>query len=313
MYESANAAPLSFFADSVSSLCLLQPSAEKAPDGPCPDSAWELIFADCDMLPVTGKNHSFSLFRNELFLCAHSCSSFPATPKNSGAIVFRFSCTSPFLCLLAYLPLRTSKAERILLAQLLLQAASGKSSGADRYMEYFLDRLLTRHDLCSMNSHPNKPFSQMLCNAAELSRSPQTGEKGSAFPHLLPAELLYLSVLLYLKSHLYAHPSLDRICADHFVSRSCLEGLFQRMGWHGVMDCFSHLKMNAAKRLIESGNMTFTQISVMLGYSSIHYFSRRFKEITKTAPSEYASFVKEHPDDAAFRASVLMPRFLPRV
>ena len=36
----------------------------------------------------------------------------------------------------------------------------------------------------------------------------------------------------------------------------------------------------------------FTEIARMLGYTSIHYFSRHFKKVTKMTPSEYATSVK---------------------
>ena len=34
------------------------------------------------------------------------------------------------------------------------------------------------------------------------------------------------------------------------------------------------------------------EIARMLGYTSIHYFSRHFKKVTKMTPSEYATSVK---------------------
>ena len=51
-------------------------------------------------------------------------------------------------------------------------------------------------------------------------------------------------------------------------------------------------KIEAAKELIRTNHMNFTQISAHLGYTSIHYFSRQFKKIVGMTPSEYASSVK---------------------
>ena len=52
------------------------------------------------------------------------------------------------------------------------------------------------------------------------------------------------------------------------------------------------MKVNAAKQLIRTNKMNFTQISEQLGYTSIHYFSRQFKKVTGMTPSEYASSIK---------------------
>jgi len=56
------------------------------------------------------------------------------------------------------------------------------------------------------------------------------------------------------------------------------------------------MKIEAAKELIRTGQMNFTQISEKLGYTSIHYFSRQFKKVTGMTPSEYASSIKAMAD-----------------
>ena len=44
--------------------------------------------------------------------------------------------------------------------------------------------------------------------------------------------------------------------------------------------------------MIREGSHNFTEIAALLGYNSIHYFSRHFKKVTGMTPSEYASSVK---------------------
>ena len=48
----------------------------------------------------------------------------------------------------------------------------------------------------------------------------------------------------------------------------------------------------AAEEMIRQGSHNFTEIAALLGYNSIHYFSRHFKKVTGMTPSEYASSVK---------------------
>ena len=59
-----------------------------------------------------------------------------------------------------------------------------------------------------------------------------------------------------------------------------------------MIDYFSKLKIDAARRMIREGQLNITQISSQLGFSSVHYFSRRFKALTGMTPSEYARSVK---------------------
>ena len=66
-----------------------------------------------------------------------------------------------------------------------------------------------------------------------------------------------------------------------------------------MLDHFSRMKMDAARRLIREGQLNITEISSRLGFSSVHYFSRRFKKLTGMTPTEYARSVKmlmEEPD-----------------
>lgn len=58
------------------------------------------------------------------------------------------------------------------------------------------------------------------------------------------------------------------------------------------MEYFGAMKIEAAQRMIREGACNFTEIAALLGYSSIHYFSRHFKKVTGMTPSEYASSVK---------------------
>ena len=60
----------------------------------------------------------------------------------------------------------------------------------------------------------------------------------------------------------------------------------------GVIEYFSKMKIDSAKHLIRIGNLNFSQIAERLGYNSIHYFSRQFKQLTGMTPTEYASSVK---------------------
>ena len=68
--------------------------------------------------------------------------------------------------------------------------------------------------------------------------------------------------------------------------------IFREKTGGGAMEYFGTLKIDAAKRMIREGTHNFTEIAALLGYNSIHYFSRHFKKVTGMTPSEYASSVK---------------------
>ncbi|MDD4493730.1 MAG: AraC family transcriptional regulator [Eubacteriales bacterium] len=76
------------------------------------------------------------------------------------------------------------------------------------------------------------------------------------------------------------------------LSATNLKVLFKEKTGVGVMEYFRKLKIDEAKRLIREEKYNFSEIANMLGYESIHYFSRQFKSITGMNPTEYAISVK---------------------
>lgn len=103
-------------------------------------------------------------------------------------------------------------------------------------------------------------------------------------------------VINYLESNLTTHVTIEQICRDNLIGRSQLQKIFKVQCNMGIIEYFSMLKINAAKEMIRTNRMNFTQISEHLGYTSIHYFSRQFKKMVGMTPSEYASSIKAMAD-----------------
>ncbi len=100
----------------------------------------------------------------------------------------------------------------------------------------------------------------------------------------------------YLSTHLDEKLTIEKICKDNLIGRSQLQKIFQEQSGLGIIEYFSHMKIEAAKQMMRTDHLNFTQISEKLGYSSIHYFSRQFKKITGMTPSEYISSIKALSD-----------------
>ena len=49
-----------------------------------------------------------------------------------------------------------------------------------------------------------------------------------------------------------------------------------------------NIKIKEAKKLIREKNHSVTEIADMLGYSSIHIFSRAFKKAVGMSPTDYS-------------------------
>ena len=56
---------------------------------------------------------------------------------------------------------------------------------------------------------------------------------------------------------------------------------------YSIINYFTMMKINEAKRLIREGKYNFFEISEMLMFSNSHYFSSVFKKYTGMTPTQY--------------------------
>lgn len=98
-------------------------------------------------------------------------------------------------------------------------------------------------------------------------------------------------ILVFIHNNVYATYTVEDLCQKFSISRSSLQALFRANLGMTPKQYISELKLNEAKKLISQHEHTISQVSDLLGFTSIHYFSRRFKSYFGIAPSEYA---REH-------------------
>lgn len=96
-----------------------------------------------------------------------------------------------------------------------------------------------------------------------------------------------------LKENIYGNITLTDIMNRLGYGKTYLSNLFKRVYETSIMAYYMNLKVDEAKYLIRDNTMTIAEISEKLGFSSPQYFSRRFSQITKMSPREYANSVKE--------------------
>ena len=98
--------------------------------------------------------------------------------------------------------------------------------------------------------------------------------------------------MLNSKIDLAENINLERLSFELGFSKSYLKSSFKKATGFSVMQYFIKLKMDKAKKLLSQRKYSVTEIADILGYASIHYFSRQFKISTGMSPSEYVNSIK---------------------
>ena len=76
------------------------------------------------------------------------------------------------------------------------------------------------------------------------------------------------------------------------VSSSYLTALFRKNLQISPGEYIRRIKLQESKRMIREDNMNFTEIAAVLQYSTVHHFSRQFKDKFGITPTEYAKSVR---------------------
>lgn len=96
----------------------------------------------------------------------------------------------------------------------------------------------------------------------------------------------------YISAHIREKLSVPHVARMVDVSPSYMTALFHKNLQISPAEYIRRMKIQESKQLIREGNMNFTEIAEALHYSTVHHFSRQFKDKFGITPSEYAKSVR---------------------
>ncbi|XCP84605.1 AraC family transcriptional regulator [Roseburia hominis] len=259
---------------------------------------WEFIFVDKGEVKVTAGMNQLVLKKGEIAF--HQPNEFHDVNANGtvapNLVVISFDCNDKAMDFFRKRVLHIDETGRELLANIIIEARrcfdcrlddpylqnmpqkEPDMFGAEQliliYLEHFLIHMFRKYS----TPLPQHKYPPKYENSKSIKRKSDTE--------------IFNRVTNYLERRLDSSVTIDQICRDNLVGRSQLQKIFKERSDQGIIEYFSAMKISAAKEMIRTKHLNFTQISEQLGYSSIHYFSRQFKSVTGMTPSEYASSVK---------------------
>ncbi len=96
----------------------------------------------------------------------------------------------------------------------------------------------------------------------------------------------------YISSHIREKLSVPLVARQVDVSPSYLTALFHKNLQISPGEYIRRIKLQESKQMIRENNLNFTEIAEELQYSTVHHFSRQFKEKFGITPTEYAKSVR---------------------
>jgi AraC-like DNA-binding protein len=265
---------------------------------------WELVYLDKGELEVLADNNVYVLNQGEMIF--HKPNEFHSQWCNGkvapNILVISFYCNSPAIKYFENKIISTSNSIRDTLSrigkeanlsfdlpiktdfikqEIKLSRRYSSPIGSEQLIKIYLEQLL----ICLLRKDTSINKIERLSNEAKI----------------LYHKEISNNIEQFLNKHIYGSISFEDV--SHFcnLSKTTLKVIYKEITGKSIMDFYKHLKIEEAKRLIREESFNFTEISDKLGYTSLHHFSKQFKNITGTTPTEYSTSIKS---DLSIRRSL---------
>ena len=252
---------------------------------------WELVYIDSGRATITADDERFSLKQGEIRFHAPDVSHTIATEDDfSNSVIVSFDASGRIMDFLENKTFTLDESQKKTLSEIVLLAK-----------ETF-DGRLDDPNQTKMIKKQDPPFgaTQSIKNMLELLLISVIGnnlhddkaKNANNSAYSVRADKIVDSIVEILKSRLHSSVNLDEIAKELFFSKTYIKSVFKKKMNTSIIKYYNDLKIDEAKKLISLNKYTVTEITDILGFSSVHYFSRLFKQITDMTPTEYARSIK---------------------
>ena len=255
---------------------------------------WELVCVDRGEIDALAGDRRLTLKKGNILF--HKPNEFHNVLTNGkvspSLVVIGFECHSPAIKSFEDQLMSVQDTEKELMAQIIVEARNTFSGRLD---DPYQEELIFNSEPLTFGSAQliSHYLEQLMIHLYRRYFSYSLPVRSSRFlAEASSGNDTYNRFVRYMEEHLGERMTIDRICRDNLVGRSQLQKLFRDTKGCGVIEFFSMMKIDTAKQMIRDNQLNFTQIADRLGYNSIHYFSRQFKQITTMTPSEYATSIR---------------------
>lgn len=253
---------------------------------------WEFVYVDRGQIVATADDQKFLLRQGDIIF--HKPNEFHNISANHNiapnVIVISFTCHSPEMAYFRGKMFSLNAKEQGLLGQIL---QSGMAAFRPPYDDPYRHALTRRPDAPAAAEQLLRIHLELLLiRLLEHGELPSTKQRRSGMAREHNEVDLALRLSAYFEKHVYQSLTIEHICKTFNISRSFVLRLYKEKTGKSLMHSFRRVKIEHAKKLIREERNNMSEIAEILQYSSVHSFSRQFKQMEGMSPTEYARTVK---------------------
>lgn len=258
----------------------LELADDKLNSSHCP-ALYEMVYVDQGVLQIQGEHYNGELKAKQLLI--HRVGEQHAFSRADGrtavVVVVRFACDLAELDQLAERPVELSANLQSLLADIFLTGQTVFLPPYDvpgtAYMEKRTDIPYGAEQMLKLK------MELLLLHLIQLLQADATVIDGGN------GQVKIGAVKDYLDRYYRENISLNQLCFLFNTNKTTLCQQFRRAYGCTVIEYVGKLKMQQAKVMLREGRCNVSEIAWQLGFSSVHYFSRMFKQHTGVSPTAY--------------------------
>ncbi|WP_312694905.1 AraC family transcriptional regulator [Caproiciproducens sp.] len=252
---------------------------------------WEFVYVDSGQIEVVANDKKYTLHQGEaVFHQPNEYHNVFALGSFASVFIVSFECMSQGIDFFCKKILTLSNVERDLIAEIFKE---GKKAFVEPFDIIDQTKLIRKKNATYgaeqlVKNQLEHLFISLVRNNTDGSGSSQQFSTAK----IQNDQRIVDTIITILSGNIYRKITLNEVCSRIAFSKSYIEKLFKEKTGCGIIEYYNKIKINEAKRLISEGKYSFTQISQMLNFESIHYFSRTFKHYTCMSPTNYEKSVK---------------------
>ena len=249
---------------------------------------WEIVYADKGEATVTADGRELTLHQGEMVF--HKPNEWHNIRSNGVVApiiaIVTFECNSKAMSFFENRILKVGQLQKGIISKIVSEYTNAFSTPLN---DPLTDRLTRKAD-CPIGAE--QLLRQYICELLiSYLRNPVQGSQRTQITVNQESSMLTMLVN-YMQDNRSNNLSRAELVKYSGSNKTTITNIFNENLGMGAIEYFISLKTEAAKQYLRENNYNITQISEILGYSNIHYFSRQFKKVTGMSPTQYSASIQ---------------------
>ncbi len=259
---------------------------------------WEMVYVDRGQIHVETNSKDFYLKQGQIVFHPpmeyHKHSSGPN--QYASLCVSAFSSESSVLSPLVHGPFYLNEEQQKVLSHVMKHGTEIFSSLVDEKDSLYLVKKSDRNPLSEQIFTNYLEVFLLFCLAECITvkhgQQQNEGIRNSDVISRNHIEHIGKRAVDYLKAHVEETVTIAELCSELGCSKTTLSTSFKAYTGTSIIPFFNRLKIETAKMLMRTEDMSLTEISTRLNFCNLNYFSTAFKNYAGMYPREYAKSLK---------------------